>query len=60
MDERTDRQTYVQIPPVFYRTLSPFGAEAQKEQVEEKNQTPKGKRWSAVPLPCFDMSLIQP
>ena len=25
-----DRRTYVQIPPVFYRTLSPFGAKAQK------------------------------
>ena len=23
-----DRRTYVQIPPVFYRTSSPFGAEA--------------------------------
>ena len=39
MDERTDRRTYVQIPPVFYRTSSPFGppfgAVAQKEEEEE-------------------------
>ena len=29
-DGGTDGRTYVQIPPVFYRTSSPFGAEAQK------------------------------
>ena len=27
---RTDVRTDVQIPPVFYKTSSPFGAEAQK------------------------------
>ena len=24
------------------------------------NQSPKGKMWSAVPLPCFDISISQP
>ena len=26
----------------------------------KKNQSPKGKMWSAVPLPCFDISMSQP
>ena len=30
MGGRKDRWTDAQIPPVFYRTLSPFGAVAQK------------------------------
>ena len=30
MDKRMDGRTYTQIPPVFYRTSSPFVAEAQK------------------------------
>ena len=30
-----DRRTYVQIPPVFYRTSSPSGVEVQNGKVEE-------------------------
>ena len=30
MDGQTDGGTDIKIPPVFYRTLSSFGAEAQK------------------------------
>ena len=43
----TDVRTYVQIPPVFYRTSSPpvpSGAAAQKEGVEREREGVERKR----------------
>ena len=29
-------------------------------RIKETNQSPKGKMWSAVPLPCFDIFMSEP
>ena len=54
MDGRTDGQ----IPPVFYRTSSLFGAEAQKEEQEEQNGGKKNKEINSLGFILMFLSCI--
>ena len=48
-----DGRMYVQIPPVFYRTSSLFGAEAQKgKKRKEETSRPKARDGHRYPCPA--------
>ena len=49
------KQRNKRMQPIVSQNLKRKGYKRQRK----KNQSPKGKRWSAVPLPCFDMSMLQ-
>ena len=45
----TNEQTNERKSPVFYRTSSPSGPLPKKGE-REKNRSPKGNMWSAIPV----------